>query len=374
MKKILIYIIILIGLIDSSCLFSNAISDIESENIKEEIQYELESAIESDILEILKDIGIDNFDLDNVYNISFASISRFFSDTLKDKLNLNLKTFFELLGVILISGIVSTLFSGDDKEDLIGIISMILITLSAINSVSVTLSAVISVLEASSKFMLAFIPLYTLIVSLSGNPAGALTYNTLVIGFAEIISTFITTNITDFLGVFYCLGISFSFNSSINISRIISAVNKGFSTILGLMASLFTGFLSLKSILSVSVDSLSVKGIRFLISSMIPIVGSSISEAYSSFLGSINVIKSSVAIVGILVIIIINTPIIIETMIYYISFCMLGYIADSVSAKRAGDILKCLSCGMRILLLVCIFEMFIMMISTGIILSVKNGG
>ena len=107
---------------------------------------------------------------------------------------------------------------------------------------------------------------------------------------------------------------------------------------------------------------------------MIPIVGSSISDAYSSFLGSINLIKGSVAVVGILVIIIINVPVIFETLIYYVSLNVLSYVADSVSAKRTGDILKCFSCGMRMLLLVCVFEMFILIISMGVLLSVKSGG
>jgi stage III sporulation protein AE len=107
---------------------------------------------------------------------------------------------------------------------------------------------------------------------------------------------------------------------------------------------------------------------------MIPIIGSSISEAYSSLIGSINLIKGSVAIVGILVIIIINIPIIFDVLTYYIIFNLISYVADSLAVKRAADALKCFSSGMRILLLVCIFEMFIVIISTGILLSVKNGG
>ena len=103
-------------------------------------------------------------------------------------------------------------------------------------------------------------------------------------------------------------------------------------------------------------------------------VGSSISDAYSSFLGSINLIKGSVAVIGILVIVIINIPIILETLAYYVSLNMLSFVAEAVNTKRAGDILRCFSCGMRILMLVSIFEMFILIISTGILLSVKNGG
>lgn len=374
MKKYITYIFLTVSLI--SCLFLpvQAFSDAEPEKIKEEISNELESSIDSDIREKLKDMGLEDFEPESIFNVSLDSISKFFSDTLKEKLVNNSKLFFELLGVILLAGIILSILTDDDKSDFLEIIVMIVVVLSSVRAVSVTLPAVISALEASKKFMLSFVPVYTLIVSFGGNPSGALTYNTLVLGFAEIVSALITTNITNFMGVFFCLGISFSFNSSINIGRIISGVNKIFSTIIGFAASVFTGFLSLKSILSVSIDSVSVKGIRFLISSMIPIIGSSISEAYSSLIGSINLIKGSVAIVGILVIIIINIPIIFDVLTYYIIFNLISYVADSLAVKRAADALKCFSSGMRILLLVCIFEMFIVIISTGILLSVKNGG
>ena len=374
MKKYITYMFLTVSLI--SCLFLpvQAFSDAEPEKIKEEISNELESSIDSDIREKLKYMGLEDFEPESIFNVSLDSISKFFSDTLKEKLVNNSKLFFELLGVILLAGIILSILTDDDKSDFLEIIVMIVVVLSSVCAVSVTLPAVISALEASKKFMLSFVPVYTLIVSFGGNPSGALTYNTLVLGFAEIVSALITTNITNFMGVFFCLGISFSFNSSINIGRIISGVNKIFSTIIGFAASVFTGFLSLKSILSVSIDSVSVKGIRFLISSMIPIIGSSISEAYSSLIGSINLIKGSVAIVGILVIIIINIPIIFDVLTYYIIFNLISYVADSLAVKRAADALKCFSSGMRILLLVCIFEMFIVIISTGILLSVKNGG
>lgn len=374
MKKLLIYFVLLIIMLAMLSVPSEAVSDIEANEIAQEIEHELSAAVDSDVRNILKEIGMDGFSFDDVYNISLQSISRFFADTLKNKISDTAFEFAELMGVILLVGVLSVIFADSKNDELLNIIAMTVISLLSVKSVSVSMSAVISTLEMSGKFMLSFVPIYALIISLGGNPSTALTYNTFVIGFAEILSSFITGGITDLLGVFFCLGISFSFNGGINTGRIISAVSKIFNTVIGFASSVFTGFLSLKSILSSSVDSLSIKSIRFVIGSMIPVIGSSISDAYSSLLGSINLIKGSVAIVGILVIIIINIPIIFETLTHYISFTLLSHIAESVSAGRCSDVLKCFACGIRMLLLVCIFEMFILIISTGILLSVKNGG
>ncbi len=373
MKKLLFTLIILLFLMHIP-LPAYATEDYSTDSLQSDIYNELENAIDKSTLETLKKIGISDFDFDEIYNISFNKISSFFSQTLKEKSTDVLNNFFRLFSVVLFAGIVSALFSDYTDDNFSSILSSVIITMMSVNVISDSLNTVVSVLQTSGKFMLSFAPAYTLIISMSGNTASALTYNTFAVFFAEIISTVISTGAIDFIGCYFCLGISFSMNESINVGKFTTTVNRIINTFLGFIASVFTGYLSLRNILSVSVDRVSVRSIRFLISSLIPVVGSSISEAYSSLLGSINLIKSSVAIVGILVILIINTPIIIETLAYYISFNILSYTSDILSANKTGDIFRIFSSGIRILLLLCIFEMFIMIISIGIILSVKSGG
>ena len=374
MKKTILYFLLLSLFFCATIFTGVAIDFSDEETLKNDIQDELLSIIDDDVIDVLEELGFDNLDFDSIYNFSLDNITEFFSVTLKSKIKCCFKIFFEILSAVILTSVVTIILKDVVQDDMITILSVIIITLLCVNTVSASLSAVISVLSLSGKFMMSYVPIYTLIISLSGNTASALTYNTFVLGFAEFISTVITTCATDFMGVFFCLSITFSLNSNINTGRFFSAVNKFVSIVLGLSASMFTGFLSLKSIMSASVDSISIKSIRFLISSLIPVVGSSISEAYSTLLGSINLIKSSVAFVGILVIIIINIPVILETLAYYISFSILGYLADTVSATKTGDILRGFSCGIRILLLLTVFEMFILIVSTGILLSVKNGG
>lgn len=351
---------------------ANALGE-DIDSLEEDISGELFSAIDSDVLAVLEEMGIDEDSIFGVYNFSLDSITSFFSTTLKEKAEKCFKDIFVLLCIIMITGAVSSLFIGSKKEVFISQMSVVIITLLMVNFISQSLSAALSVLKLSGSFMLCFVPIYTLLISLSGNAASALTYNSLIMVFAEVFSSGITYIASDALGIFFCFAISFSLNESINLSRFINAVNKTVSVTLGMLAGAFTGFLSIKNVLSVSVDSVSVKSIRFLISSLIPVVGSSISEAYSSLIGSINLIRGSVALVGILVIVIINLPVILETLIYYLSFTALSYLSDGFSGGgRVGETLRCFSCGVRILLLLCVFEMFILIISTGIMLSLKG--
>lgn len=374
MKKVLCIVLLLqVGL----CLFTITAVAVDSgnfDNLGQDIIYDLKKTIDDDTLDILENIGLKDFGFEEIYNISFENITSFFKNTLKDKISVISKAFSELFSVVILAGLVSVVFKEYSDENFTNILCVVIISIMTVNVIEDSLGAVVSVLEISGKFMLCFAPIYTLIISVSGNTATALTYNTFALAIAEIVSTVISSGLTDLIGAFFCLGISFSLNESVNVRRFTGIVNRVYSTVLGLTASIFTGFLSFKNILSVSVDRVSVKSIRYLIGSLIPVVGSSISEAYSSLLGSMNLIKSSVAIVGILVIIIVNTPIIVETLAYYLMFNLLEYLSESLQISSVADIFRIFSSGMRILLLLCIFEMFIMIITTGIVLSVKGGG
>ena len=373
MKKSILIFIALTILLPVFTVFPHASNFDNEADIQTEIYSEISEIIPDDARNILESLGIENFELNEIYNISLEKITDFFMVTLKEKLTDIANDFFNLLSTVLIIGILTALFKGYCDEQLTDILSVVIITISSVGVIESSISAVVSVLDLSGKFMLGFAPIYTLIISLSGNPASALTYNTIALFIAEIISKIITSGAIDFIGVYFCLGISFSLNDTINIGRFTSVVNRFISTFLGLIASIFTGYLGLKNILSVSVDRVSVRSIRFLISSVIPVVGSAISDAYSSLIGSINLIKGSVAIVAILVILILNIPIIIENLIYYISFNLLSYVSDILLAKKVGDVFRVFTCGMRILLLLCIFEVFVLIISVGIALSVKGG-
>ena len=374
MKRYLIIVLMILIMIISTAVKVNATDSVSADEIQSAVQSDLSEIIDKDTQETLEEIGISDFSFDEIYSISFSKIIDFFAETLKEKAVDISEDFTELFCAVLLLGAVSALFKGYSDESFIDILSCVVITVFSANIVTDSINSIVSVLQTSGKFMLGFAPIYTFIISLSGNTASALTYNTAAVFLAELVSSAISFGIVDLIGVYFCLGISFSLNESINLGKFTSVVSRVVSIVLGLIASTFTGFLSLKNVLSVSVDRVSVRSIRFLISSLIPVVGSSISDAYSSLLGSINLIKGSVAIVGILVIVIINTPIILETLIYYIGFNLLGYTADILSAGKTGDIFRVFSCGIRILLLLSVFEMFILIITTGIMLSVKSGG
>lgn len=368
MKKTVCYtvsVILLLGLFSFVGFAEN-----DAGKIADETEEKLFSLIDSDTKKALNGIGIDSLKLTGVYDISLKSIAEFYSDDLKTQLKSTAKTFFTILSVVIIMSVVAVLV--DKNKNILALISVSSVAVFSVSSLSSIINAVISTMNISAGFMKAYIPVYAGIIAFSGNPGTAVSYNSVVMVIAELISAFVNDFAVSLLGAYFCLMIAFSLSETVNTARFINAFSKIINISLGFASTLFAGILSIKSVLSSSVDSVAVKGTRFLLSSLVPVVGSAISEAYSSLLGSINLIKGSVAVVGIAVILVLNLPVIVQALLTYFSFSALSVTSEILDSNELSVLFRGIAAGMKYLLLFAVFEVFVLVISTGIVLLVHS--
>lgn len=344
-----------------------------TEEMEKYISDKLFSETDKEIAEVLEDFGIYSLDYDSIYNISFKNVFLYFKDSLEGYLRKGLKLFSEIFAVIILGGTVSLISGGNKYKNILNVLLIPVITLMLVDEINLCLSSALSLLKLNGNFMLSFVPVYAIVIAAAGNPATALTYNSFVLGFAESISALINYGLVDVVGCFFCLSIGFSVSRNINFSRFISAVNRFISFGLGLVSSVFASALSVKGIFASSADSITAKGIRFTVGSLIPVIGSAISEAYSTLIGSIGILKNSVAIIGIFAVVLINIPVVAELTIFNISLNSLSFISEIYDCAELSDALKAFACGIKIIGLLIIFEAFILIITTAIMLTFKGG-
>lgn len=342
-------------------------------SVEERISDSFFSSLDTEVSEILEQNGLYTLDADKIFSDAAENIGRFFSETFGDKLKSAAGWFFLVVSVLMLMSVFSSAFVFSSSEDAFSLFTSAIISIVTVEKISIFVNCTVSAVALSGKLMLSFVPIFTLLVSVSGNPSGALTYNSLVLFFCEIMSAFINKMFIALIGAYFALSLSFSINSGINLNRFVNGVNRLVNLILGFAASMLTGFFSFKSILAHSTDSLSVRGVKFLLNSLVPVIGPSLSEAYSTVLGSINLMKGSLGVVGIFAVILINIPALTEGMIYYGMMSVLSVFAELLGLSRASETIRCFSSCVRILLLVCIFQVFVLVISTGLMLSLKGG-
>ena len=119
-------------------------------------------------------------------------------------------------------------------------------------------------------------------------------------------------------------------------------MSSSFKWIVGLVFTLFTGFLSIQGISAGKYDSVSIKATKFAIKSYIPIIGSYISDGMDFLvLGSV-LVKNTIGLVGVLILFIsIITPILNMLIVKLGLQLTAGILEMTGSSKSSNFLSKC---------------------------------
>jgi stage III sporulation protein AE len=133
--------------------------------------------------------------------------------------------------------------------------------------------------------------------------------------------------------------------------------------------SLFTGFLSLKCTVGSTTDAFTSKTVKFMVSGFIPVIGSAISDAYTTVKGSLDVIRCTAGVAGTIAAVLIMLPPVIEVLAFRMVMWIANTAAGMFSLTSLEKLFKSLDAGLAIAfsILVCFTIFFI--ISTGILIK-----
>ena len=121
-------------------------------------------------------------------------------------------------------------------------------------------------------------------------------------------------------------------SDKIQIDKLSKLMKSGVTWILGIVLTVFVAVMSLEGTLSSSVDGITAKTTKAVVSSAIPIVGKILGDAVDSVLGCGLILKNAVGIVGVLII---------------ISICILPLIKLSLITISYKVLARCMSTDCR---------------------------
>ena len=370
MKRILFALVLFLLLFGCTfCAF--AVQDELSEAAAETGET-LFSLLDDDTAETLEDFGLSNFSSDNVFDLSWGGVRTFFSNSLRESLLSQRRACALSLSLLLLVACLRALLQAERENGAFDLLSLCAVTSQMAVMLHTYVSAAAALLQKAGTFLQGYIPVYAGLLAFSGHPGAAFSYQTLCFALAQAISWFASQLFVPLLGFYFCLGISFSLNETIHTPAFLSAVNKASAVGLGLTSGLFVGVLTIRQVFSGAVDSASLRGARFLVGSLIPIVGSSMSDAYSAVLSSIDLIKGSALVFLFAALLTLHLPVLLQLLIGRICCGVLGSLAQMFGETRLSVLYQTFAAGVRLLLLFSVFECFLLLISTGLTLQLQQ--
>lgn len=263
-------------------------------------------------------------DLSNIRDLIFSCI--------KDSSQSLIKAFGCVIAVIFISSVFAILkesFSSFSQLfDTVGMLFLILFTLIPICN---SIDAIEENIRRLCAFMLSFIPSMTAIYVSGGNTTTAVSSSitcTATVGALQLIGSKVIIP-------FVKLGVSLSAVNGIcrkaDLSGVTGFLRSAGLWITGLSLTIFTGLLSVQTLISNSTDTLALRGIRFSAAKLIPVAGGMVSESLKTVLSGVSLVRNVAGGAGIAFIIYTVIPPVVSVLILKL-FCILS----SMCAKLSG--------------------------------------
>lgn len=335
-----------------------------------------EKELDADTYKMLDELGVLDFSYESITGLSFNDIVGLLKSLFQKKAELPIKSSVTVLVFILLSAFLQSLKAeSDDSVNMIySTATALLVATVVLVKLTSTVSLASMAISVASNFVYAFIPVFCSIVVASGGITTGFSTNTTLLILAQGLS-FISSNV--FMPIVNCylaLGVTSSLRYELNLDKLLSSVKKIITTCISFVSGVFVSVLSVKTAVAGRADMLGLRSIRFAINSVVPVIGSSISEGLLSIQAYSSLIKSSVGIVGVVAVALVFLPSIIEVVMWRISLTLCVIVSDVFGDKSVSAVLNAFLNTLLLINVILILSMVTTVISFGILIAAGGVG
>ncbi|MBR2869569.1 MAG: hypothetical protein IKB88_10985 [Clostridia bacterium] len=336
---------------------------------------ELNGYLDENTREYLGKLGVDPSDIDGMMSLSLGSLGEMLMNMLRVNLSAPLKGCLTACGAVMLVSVCGVFFPDNEKgKNTMNLICGCFVITSVMIPATDAVNAGVSAMKLCAGFGKALVPVLAAVLTASGNPASALSYQSVAFAAAQTVEAIAKNFALPLVYISGILGAVGAFLPTLRLSAVSDLIRKTATTVVGLTAAFFSGFLTLKNVISSSADGLAAKGIRLAASTFIPVVGGALSEAYSALSGSLSLLKGIVGIYGIIAVAVTVAPPVISLALWLLGMRAAAMMSDLLGNSQCSDIIRNISYMFSMLNAMLIFSAAVFIISSGIVASMKAGG
>lgn len=223
-------------------------------------------------------------------------------------------------------------------------------------------------------YLAAFVPVYSGIALLGGQTAGAAAYSGMFYTMSVLLSTAIEKLVLPVLQIYFCFSVSAVLWGGMGLGKAADLFGDCVKWLLKGCGALFTLVLGLQSALTGVADTAAVRMGKSALTGLIPIVGDAASAALSASAASIHLLKGTLAAAGIAALAASFAPVLLRCGFYVLSFRLAGIAAEGCGQNRCGQICGLFAQGAQLCGSVLVLYVFMVVLSTALLLISGNGG
>lgn len=287
----------------------------------------------------------------------------------------NLKAMVSILAIIIIHSILKSIsesLENDGIAKLIYYVQYILI----VTIIMSNLTDIVKLVEKTTSNLVAFmnmlIPLLITLMMYTGSITTSSVVEPIILFVINFIGNIIQDLIIPLVLIFTSLVVISKISDKVQIDKLAKFLKSGIVWFLGIVLTVFVGVVSLEGTLSSSVDGITAKTTKAVVSSAIPVVGKILGDAVDTVLGCGIVLKNAVGLVGVIIVVGICIMPILKLSIFTISYKLLSTVVQPVADEKIVSLLDQIGDIFKIFLGILCAITFMLIIGTTLVLKMSN--
>lgn len=324
----------------------------------------------------LNNLGIQSGDVSSLSQFTPANIFKTMISNLKQSAQSPVKSAAAVIGIMLACALLATLkssFSEKSLQNVFDIVSALCIAAVILVPVSQCVSLCSKTIEQSSDFMFSFLPVYTTLATVSGHPASAIAFQSLLLVSSEALSRISATTFVPMVDMYLGFCVIGAVSPGINISGIAGFLKSLVSWALGLCMTIYTGILTVQGLISNAADNVTMKTAKFVVEGTVPVIGGAVSDAMNTVISCTGLLKTAVGAYAIIVFILAFLPQLLECLIWLLAADLSLAVSDILGISNLSGMLKAIREALRLLVALVLASALTMIISVSVMLLVGMG-
>ena len=325
--------------------------------------------------EWMDSLGISSPDWQSILNLTPETIFEQIGSSALQQSAAPVRALLSVLAVILLCALMNGMklsFGDRPLSGVIGMVGTLCICTVVIQPIVTCIENVAFVIKGAAGFLLASIPILTGIMIAGGQTISAGSYNLLMLGAGNVISVIASTVLVPLLNIFLAFSVVSAVSPAMNLGGLCDLFSKTVKWVLTFCMTIFSGLLTMQTVVSSAADGAGAKTVRFMVSAFVPVVGSALSDAIGSVQSSVKLLKSGVGAFGLLATGAIFLPAALECLIWLLTLTACAAAGDIFELKEITTLLRSSMKVIQILLSIILCCFVILMIST--VLMMAMGG
>ena len=335
---------------------------------------EVQEAIPPDAAKLMEKEKITSFS--QLISLPVEEVWALLFGAVQEQIQSPLRVLLSLAGVILLSALVQGIGNALDGgvHQVFGAIMTAFVISLIIRPVMECILSLQTVFADFSLFLAVYIPAFAGIMTTAGQPMTGALYNVMLFGACQGVSSLLQAAFVPVISCYLSLAIVTEVVPQMGLRDIITGFKKLITWGLGLTMTIFVGLLSLQSAVAGGGDNVAVKTTKFMLSSLIPGVGGSLSELFMATQGCVQLVKSTVGAAGIAIAVLTFMPVLLRITLWQAVTAVGSIVGEMLGAGAISRLLKSVGSALSVMLAITLYYAMLFIVSTSLMILAFKGG